>query len=390
MTGGPAGPLTPLTLADTPSGRLLFLTRYHRQEDTIRAVLAARERSRPDVDLDALAAGLDALFPGGDGPDRQRIAAALAATEWTTIVAGGPGTGKTHTAARILALLHTLHGPGLRVALAAPTGKAAMRLQESITGQAAELGLPDGLAATTLHRLLGPRRDNRSRFTHHAHNRLPHDVVVVDETSMVSLTMMARLVEAVRADARLILLGDPDQLASVDAGAVLADLIARPVTRPANPALARLVNPAAAAPGGDAPLDERERERLGSAVIRLSRGHRFTGALALLADAVRRGAADEAVAILRSGAHSVTFHEPDDLDAVRAEVTSTGLALIDAAERGDIPAALEALDTHRLLCAHREGPYGVRRWSQRVLDWTVAARGGRSIRSTDTRDSRCW
>src|SRR5690606_18177856 len=157
---------------------------------------------------------------------RQRVAAALAATEWTTIVAGGPGTGKTHTAARILALLHALHGPSLRAALAAPTGRAAARMQEAVTRQ--DLGLPDGLTATTLHRLLGWRADSRSSFAHNAHRRLPLGVVIVDETPMVSLTLIARLIEAIRADTRLILLGDPVQLAPGDAGAVIADLVARP------------------------------------------------------------------------------------------------------------------------------------------------------------------
>ena len=142
------------------------------------------------------------------------------------MLAGGPGTGKTTTVARVLALLDR---PGLRVALAAPTGKAAARLQESVREQAGALGLPADLTAMTLHRLLGWRPDSATRFRHDADNRLPYDVVVVDETSMVSLTMMARLLEAVRPDARLLLVGDPDQLTSVDAGAVLADLVARPV-----------------------------------------------------------------------------------------------------------------------------------------------------------------
>jgi exodeoxyribonuclease V alpha subunit len=376
VAGCAAGPLKPLTLVDTPTGPLLFLTRYHRLEEIVRAALAERERTRPVVDLDVAAARLETLFPGG-APDRQRVAAALAATEWTTIIAGGPGTGKTHTAARILALLHTLHGPTLRIALAAPTGKAATRLQESINEQSGALGLPEGLVATTLHRLLGPRRDSRSRFVHDARNRLPHDVVVLDETSMVSLTLMTRLVEALRPSARLILLGDPDQLASVDAGAVLADLVARRVTRPANSDFARLAHADLAAPDrdGEPALTETEREQLGGAVARLRHGHRFTPAIAELADAVRRGDADETIAILGSGNDSVTFHEADDLAAIRSDVIACGLALIDAAEHDDIPAALAALSTHRLLCAHREGPYGVRQWSRKALEWTSAASG---------------
>lgn len=372
IDGGDAGPLKPLTLVDG----LLSLTRYHRQEETIRAVLAERERTRPTVDLDLVAAQLDTLFPDRRTPNRQRIAAALAATEWTTIIAGGPGTGKTHTAARVLALLYALHGPALRVALAAPTGKAASRLQESITGQAGDLGLPDGLVASTLHRLLGWRRDSRSRFAHHAQNRLPHDVIVLDETSMVSLTLMARLVEALRPQTRLILLGDPDQLASVDAGAVLADLVARPVRRPANPGLARLVQAdLTASDDGEPAVTVDEQDRLAGGIVRLRHGHRFTGTIAALSDAIRSGDAEETLAILTSGDESVTLHQPDDVAAVRADVTATGHELIDAAERADVPAAFAALTAHRLLCAHREGPYGVRQWSRQALEWTSAACG---------------
>lgn len=384
IVGGANGPLKPLTLVDTGGGRLLYLTRYYRQEQLIRSVLEARERTRPTVDLAVVAAQLDTLFGDGDdparpAPDRQRIAAALAATEWTTIIAGGPGTGKTHTVARVLAVLYALHGPSLRVALAAPTGKAAARLQEAVEFQADELGPPADLRATTMHRLLGWRRGSRSRFAHDAHNRLPHDVVVLDETSMVSLTMMSRLAEALRPTTRLVLVGDPDQLMSVDAGAVLADLVARPVTRTSNPSLAGLVNADLAAPGGSAggnpAMTADDRDRLRGGVIRLRQSRRFSGAIAELADAVRRGAGHEVLDILNAGADAVSLCPPADLDAVRADVTTAGVALIDAAEHDDIPAALRALGTHRLLCAHREGPHGVRRWSRIALDWTSAACG---------------
>ncbi len=124
------------------------------------------------------------------------------------MIAGGPGTGKTHTVARILALLETMEGPGLRIGLAAPTGKAAARLQESVREQESELTLPPGLTAMTLHRMLGWQR-GRTRFRYHADNHLPYDVIVVDETSMVSLTMMCRLLEAVRPDTRLVLVATP-------------------------------------------------------------------------------------------------------------------------------------------------------------------------------------
>ena len=178
------------------------------------------------------------------------------------MLTGGPGTGKTTTVARLLALL--AGGTRLRIALAAPTGKAAARLQEAVQLEVGKLDAVDrealaGMHATTLHRLLGSRPDTSARFRHNRGNRLPHDVIVVDETSMVSLTMMARLLEAVRPDARLMLVGDPDQLASVEAGAVLADLV----------------------------------DGLGAAKIAaLKTSHRFGESIGELASAIRAGDAD--------------------------------------------------------------------------------------------------
>ena len=208
---------------------LLYLDRYWREEEQVADDLRAMV-SRRAVDAVDSTADIERLFPAGY--EEQRGAAEIALSQRVTVLTGGPGTGKTTTVARLLALFAGQAGPGsrLRIALAAPTGKAAARLQEAVQLEIDKLELVDqrrlsGLQATTLHRLLGSRPDSSSRFRHHRGNRLPHDVIVVDETSMVSLTMMARLLEAVRPQSRLLLVGDPDQLASVDAGAVLADLV---------------------------------------------------------------------------------------------------------------------------------------------------------------------
>ncbi len=228
-------------LAGTPpvlrvyDGRLLYLDRYWREEEQVCADLLARPESEPldDTARAALASGLGRVFPA-EGYDEQRAAAEIALSQRTTVLTGGPGTGKTTTVAALLALFteqaEVASEPPLRIALAAPTGKAAARLQQAVQAEIANLAPEDqtrltGLHAVTLHRLLGSRPDTSVRFRHHRDNRLPHDVIVVDETSMVSLTMMARLLEAVRPETRLILVGDPDQLASVEAGAVLADLV---------------------------------------------------------------------------------------------------------------------------------------------------------------------
>ncbi len=230
---------SPLVGDDLPlhlAGTRLYLDRYWSAECQVADDLLARaQQPVTEVDLDVLRAGLDQLFDGNEAPDLQRLAAASAVLRHVSVIAGGPGTGKTTTVARVLALLdRQAAAAGTRpplVALVAPTGKAAVRLEESVKEEAARLAIsPEQrdrlleLRGQTLHRLLG-WSPNHTRFGHHRLNRLAHDVVVVDETSMVSLSLMARLVEAVRPDSRLILIGDPEQLSSVEAGAVLGDLV---------------------------------------------------------------------------------------------------------------------------------------------------------------------
>ncbi|HET9094595.1 MAG TPA: AAA family ATPase, partial [Solirubrobacteraceae bacterium] len=196
-------------------GRRLYLDRYWREERRLAAALLARSRMRSEVgDLAALGRAIQAMFPDAAFSE-QRTAAALALLRDLAVIAGGPGTGKTTTVARIVALAHTLAGedPPL-IGLCAPTGKAAARMQEAVGS---------GVRASTIHRLLGWRPGHR--FRHDASNRLPHDFVIVDETSMVPLSLMVRLVEAVRDDAQLVLVGDPDQLAAIEVGAVLRDIV---------------------------------------------------------------------------------------------------------------------------------------------------------------------
>jgi exodeoxyribonuclease V alpha subunit len=329
----------------------LWLARYWDQEEQVAAELLERSAMSPaDLDVGVLGAGLARLFPGAGDVD-QRVAAEACALSRVSVLAGGPGTGKTTTVSRLLALLREQH-PEWRIALAAPTGKAAARLEEAVRSSTASLPAEDRvrlgeLPATTLHRLLGWRPEARSRFRHDRTNRLPVEVVVVDEASMVSLTMMARLLEALRPTTRLVLVGDPDQLASVEAGAVLGDLV-------------------------DA------ESRVAVATLATNRRFPATSGIALLAAAVQDGRGSDALAVLRSDdTPEVELVEVADgaalpayqLDGVKADVTISGLALLDAAERGDAVAALEALDRHRLLCAHRRGPRGVAHWSALAARW---------------------
>lgn len=231
---------TPLVLV----GHRLYLRRYWQYERSVRSAIDARLAMggalRDELPPAALRSALDSLFPeSAVRPDWQKMACALAARSAFAVITGGPGTGKTTTVVRLLALLQAMalreaEARPLRIRLAAPTGKAAARLGESISGAVAKLplaGIAEGervrdaipVTVTTLHRLLGSCPDTR-HFRHHAGNPLPLDVLVIDEASMMDLEMMAAVLAALPERARLVLLGDKDQLASVEAGAVLGEL----------------------------------------------------------------------------------------------------------------------------------------------------------------------
>jgi len=335
-------------------GDLVHLDRYDALEEQVcRDLLDRLAAGAPAIDEAVLAAGAARVFPG-EAYAEQRAAATAAVRQGTTVLTGGPGTGKTTTVAGILALLveqAEVAGRPLRIGLAAPTAKAAARLREAI--DEAAVRLPDAdrarvgpRPAGTLHRLLGPRPDNGTRFRHHRTNHLPHDVVLVDETSMLSLTLTARLLEAVRPDARLILVGDPDQLASVEAGVVLGDIVSGLTEHPRDP------------------------------VVALRTVHRFGAGIGRLAAAIRRGDADEVVAVLRSGSDGVELVETDDPTlALRERCERTALAIREAARAGDVDAALRRLDERRLLCAHRDGRAGARHWNALIERWVAEATG---------------
>ena len=221
------GEASPLVLTDDAQGQRLYLRRAWTAEQTIRHHIAQRLALPCDVPAD-LQPRLDALFaPIASGePDMQRLACEVAAQNHITLITGGPGTGKTTTVVKLLSLLVGTSSSELQIHLAAPTGKAAARLTESIsnalTHMPADVQARIPTQAQTLHRLLQTNPRSQSHDTHV--HQLATDVVVVDEASMIDLEMMARLLQAVPATARLILLGDKDQLASVEAGAVMSQL----------------------------------------------------------------------------------------------------------------------------------------------------------------------
>ncbi|NML26666.1 exodeoxyribonuclease V subunit alpha [Zoogloea dura] len=403
---------------DTPLlclGQRVYLRRYWQYEGAVASGIGCRldpAREGPvGLPADRLAAALTALFPqvaGVTGPDWQKLACALAARSAFAIVTGGPGTGKTTTVVRLLAVLQALAlgagegEPPLRIRLAAPTGKAAARLNESIAGAVASLdlaALADGDAVrkaiptevTTLHRLLGSRPGSR-HFRHHAGNPLGVDVLVVDEASMVDLEMMAAVLDALPAGARLVLLGDKDQLASVEAGAVLGELCRRAREGHYSPATADWL---AAVSGARVPTElvDPAGQPLDQAVAMLRHSHRFGAASGIgqLAAAVNAGAAEKAAALFDAGLPDLARLSPgageaafrrlvvegdpahgragyrtylETLQATRPADDAGQAAFDDWARR-----VLKAHGSFQLLCALRRGRWGIEGLNPRIAGW---------------------
>ena len=356
--GVDAAPDRPLRLV----GDLLYLERYWQEETTVATELTRRQAGLAGTPLDAavLRSARAELF-GPDADPDQELAAVVSAVSPVSVIAGGPGTGKTTTLARVLGMLVRTHRPAPVIALAAPTGKAAVRMEEALSD--ALTGLPPdlaaalaGLRASTIHRLLGWTPGARNRFVHDAANPLPHDVVVVDEASMLPVTQLARLLSALRPQARLVLIGDPDQLAPVDAGPVLRDIVEAAAAPP--PGLTAALAAAGLPSSGP--------------VVRLRHNYRSRPALAALARAVVEQDADQVVALAGAGEPGIRFAATAAETPLREQMVRDGSAMIHAARQGRVSEALAHLESHRLLCAHRRGPWGVAWWSRQVEEWLAA------------------
>lgn len=310
----------------------LYLQRYWDYEHRLaNATLAIALHPHRVEQLDDL---LDSYFPPIEGKDWQREAARIAVQHSFSIITGGPGTGKTTTVVKILAVLQELAEEPLLIALAAPTGKAAMRLQEAIGFNKAALPCSDEIKSTipetvtTLHRLLGAKPDS-PYFRHDVNHPLIHDLVVVDEASMVDLALMSKLMDALKPNARLILLGDKDQLASVESGAVLADLT----------------------------------EALNSHTVELKTAHRFDDNIKQLANAVNEQDAVAAWQFLNSG-NEHTLLLQDDLIAYIAAQQTAYLKLIK--QGADFTDIYQAFNRFQVLCSNREGKNSVADINSRV------------------------
>lgn len=398
---------------DTPlvvDGTRVYLDRYWTYESRLFHVLTARSRdvTGPD-DVDVVRRVLDEVAPHdptGPAVDRQRLAVANGLLRPLSVLSGGPGTGKTHTVVSLL-VAHVLRAQEAgreppRIAIAAPTGKAAARLEEAIRDAVQQRDLPaaaiDGVAVLqghTLHRLLGYRWSSPTRFRHDATNPLPHDVVVVDEASMVPLSLMAKLADAVDDEATLVLVGDRNQLTSVEAGAVLGD-----VCGPRGASSLRLSDDwtdVLAAVTGAPVADVRSpmpAAGVWDGIVQLERFFRFgeDSGIGAVARAIQRvdDDAGDVVALLRGDAvedgaaveryDDVELLPPDDgptLPAsLRPVVEEAFRPYVTAVAAGAPADALDALDALRVLCAVREGPLGVRSVGELVESWVAAASGG--------------
>ena len=386
-----ADPAAPLVL----EGGLLYLRRYREYERRLASgLLRIAAQPPPAGDSAALAPLFATLFPDARVGDRQALAATQALRRSLLLVTGGPGTGKTTTIARVLLLLLAqARAAGVdapRIALAAPTGRAADRMAQSLRvaaahlrGNGVEAALCDALPsdARTLHRLLGGIPGS-PRFRHDASSPLPYDVIVVDEASMVDLPLMCKLVEAVAGGARLLLLGDPDQLPSVEAGDVLAAIVA--ATGDDDASLADLdgnavssPRPDAATPGtGDLFASSVRALPLAAHRVHLHRGYRQSDALDLapLAGAVRDGDGERTLQLLRDEAlPGVHFHEglADPLrSATRDALLAPWRALAGARDPAE---ALARASSVRLLTALRDGPQGANALNARIEELLAGA-----------------
>ena len=352
------GDYRPLVLDE--AGRL-YLYRYWALEQRVAAAIRARAENAPFViDETTLASSLDKLFPADTPARDQRTAAMIAARRPLSIISGGPGTGKTATAIRILTLLQQLDSKRpLRVALTAPTGKAAARLRDALINadpSYEQLPFTELTETATLHRLLGFRANGRPAAG--ADHPLTHDVVLVDEASMIDLNLMATLLEALPERTRLILLGDPDQLASVEAGAVLSDLCAGMV----KPTKGRATNHNSAAPS------------LNSCVTVLRHNWRFSNSSGIgqLAAAINAGDADGALAYLDDAQMPDIVFRPCPNSAALA-------TLLEQHAISRFEPCLDSTVNHvsvadqfarhlelRLLTAHRQGPTGSGALNQQI------------------------
>lgn len=349
----------------------LYLFRYWDYQEKLADLIRKRvSDNKGTIDSAMLKDGLERLVPGeGNGDiNWQKVAAFTAVTKNLCIITGGPGTGKTATIAAILALLlEQDKSHRMRIALVSPTGKAAARLQESIEITKKHLKCSESIKraipteTSTIHRLLGTI-PHSPYFRYNSNNKLAIDVVVIDEASMVDLALMSKLVQALPMESRLILLGDKDQLASVEAGAVLGDICDTGINHGFSQRFCRDIKKVA---GYEIDGDGRERNRsnLQDCIIQLKKNYRFGShsGIGLMSRAVNEGDENRAVDLLQNDSFlDVTWKRPPSPDEISRVFRDTVIKTYGAClKEDDVHAMFRLFNEFRILCAVRDGPQGV-------------------------------
>lgn len=362
-----------------PPGSLFFYRDWCAEQELTEFISAAVHDTLPDLDqLDPKA--FRALFPcsANDTPDWQAVAAMAALRSRFALITGGPGTGKTTTVTRILALILSVN-PELQVALCAPTGKAAQRMTESVAKHLsllpAHLQPQRSFSARTVHRLLRyfPGDDH---FRHHRMNPLTHDLVIVDEASMVDISLMHALIMALKPGSRLILLGDHQQLASVESGSILQD-IGRAVSLDQGYS-APFCQTFQSMAGSTLSKAESDPGALRDAVVMLLKNHRFGegNGIAALSDAIRTGDAEAALNMLETARYEeISWHRHIDVEALLESLHPHVQQVITAQSAKE---ALERFHTCRVLTGLRRGPMGCETINDR-LDRELRAASEKSM-----------
>ena len=332
--------LTPLIVCN----QHLYLHRYFRYESRLAHQIK-------DMAIRSHAKGLGADLLDSYFEDQEELinwqkkAAAVALEKDLSIISGGPGTGKTTTVVKILGIILQAINKNLSIGLAAPTGKAAMRLQVSINSSLSSIDFPEGIKAAipteakTLHRLLGVQR-NSPQFRHNKENPMSWDVVVVDEASMVDLAMMSKLVDALKPGSKLILIGDKDQLSSVESGAVLADFI----------------------------------KSIPQNTVELQKTYRFDSGIKELAASINMGDAGKAWAILKDKTiANVSLLESDVLEYI-GEKYGSYMEVVRTSEEQNIAKIFASFNQFQILCSVHYGERGVDGINRRI-EFTLAGQG---------------
>ncbi|MDO5576516.1 MAG: exodeoxyribonuclease V subunit alpha [Fibrobacter sp.] len=360
---GKPGTCFPLILCDTR----LYLYRYWKYEQELaESILRIINLPAPEIDIKNLAEHLEKLFPDSSSDIWQKVAAAVSVFNRFTVISGGPGTGKTTTVTKIMALLLMIYGKNnkLRIALAAPTGKAAARLSESISSVLPKLALPENIQslipreAYTIHRLLGTIYGS-PYFRFNSKNKLPYDIVVVDEASMIDLALMSKLFAAIPDTCRIVFLGDRNQLSSVEAGAAFGDICDsgnnHGFTKVQCEKLSSIIDNQEFLHKNEPPAAD--------CIINLRKSYRFNenSGIGKLASAVNKGDSQETVSILRDTSYKdcvwKNVTDKNTLSKLLNEKFEMWIAPLSGMSNPQT--ALASLEKFRILCAFKKGPFGV-------------------------------